>query len=140
MSFLLLRVYDSQQLTQWTGALKIPKTQHWPKQVQTSETFGVFVISFEASLIDNRWQYNSKRGSFGKLRVRSIWLWIFTCDINCQHVQQLVKSWEHNTNSNKVKHQITFVFLLFPSKFYLSIILHKIIARGTVLKILKYDK
>ena len=42
--------------------------------VQTLETLGTCVISFEYSIIENCWLDNSKRDSVGKLRIRSIWI------------------------------------------------------------------
>ena len=76
--FFVLGAHGAQQQTQRTRVPKILKAQHWLKQVQTSVNLWICVLSFEASLLDNRWRYNIKRGSFGNLRVQYLFfLWAY---------------------------------------------------------------
>ena len=58
------------QQTQQTGALKnIEDTKLTETSPNIREYLG-FVLSFEASLLKNCWRDNTKRDSFGKLRVQ----------------------------------------------------------------------
>ena len=71
------------------------------EKVQTSEPFGICVLSFEASLLEKLWWDTRKWGTLESLECNLFGSENFTYDANCQQERQLVKSWGHNTEKNE---------------------------------------